>query len=196
VTELDPYIRRNIALAAVMLVVLVVGLGVLSLRHEDALQAFTGEVFAFLGLPGLFAILFISDAVFSPVPPDAVLIVLSRTHYHEHWVLLILVIGFQSVLAGVTGYFLGRWFGDTRFGHLMLGRVRMQHARLIDRHGVLAVAVAALTPLPFSLTCWAAGMLHLPFRRFLWPCWLRLPRFFLYYAAIAYADDLARWSWN
>ena len=183
-------------MALTMLVLLVVGLGFLSLRHEEELRTLTNEIFALLGLPGLFAILFISDAVFSPVPPDAVLIVLSRTHYHEHWVVLALIIGLQSVLAGSTGYFLGKRFGDSRFGRLMLGRIREQHATLIERRGVLAVAVAALTPLPFSLTCWAAGMLHMPFRRFLWPCWLRLPRFIVYYAAIAYADDLARFSWS
>jgi membrane protein YqaA with SNARE-associated domain len=183
-------------MALAMILLLVVGLGLLSLRHEQELRGLTNDIFALLGLPGLFAILFISDAVFSPIPPDAVLIVLSRTHYHEHWILLVLVIGLQSVLAGSVGYFLGRWFGDARFGRLVLGRVRVQHAALIERRGVLAVAIAALTPLPFSLTCWAAGMLHMPFRRFLWPCWLRLPRFILYYAAIAYADDLARWSWG
>jgi uncharacterized membrane protein YdjX (TVP38/TMEM64 family) len=38
------------------------------------------------------------------------------------------------------------------------------------------VAVAAITPLPYSIFCWAAGAGKLPFRRFLLVSLLRIVR--------------------
>lgn len=175
----------------VLLVLLVAGLGIVSSLYRAELHAVANSIYAVLGLPGLLAILFISDAVFSPIPPDLVLIVLSQTPYNEHWVLLATLIGLQSVAAGSTGWFLGSRLGQTRWSSLVLGRFRDRHQALILRHGRLGIAIAALTPLPFSLTCWAAGMLKMPFRLFLAPCWLRIPRFLVYYAAINYAGHMS-----
>lgn len=190
VSELEPIFRRNLVGALVLLVLLFAGVALLSTFYEAELKSVAGSTYGLLGLPGLLAILFVSDAVFSPIPPDLVLVVLSQTAYDEHWFALSILIGLQSVLAGSTGWFLGSRLGQTRWSRVVLGRFRERHESLVLRHGRLAIAVAALTPLPFSLTCWAAGMLNMPFRTFLAPCWLRIPRFLFYFAAITYADQL------
>jgi membrane protein YqaA with SNARE-associated domain len=189
-SEFEPFIRRKLISAAVVLVGLGVAVALVSARYEAELQATAGAIYAALGLPGLFAILFVSDAVFSPIPPDLVLVVLSQTPHDEHWVWLSLIIGIQSVFAGCTGWFLGSRLGRTRWSALV--ELRQRHQALIIRHGRLGIAIAALTPVPFSLSCWTAGMLNMPFRTFLAPCWLRIPRFMLYYAAITYADSLGK----
>jgi membrane protein YqaA with SNARE-associated domain len=66
---------------------------------------------------------------------------------------------------------------------------------LIDRYGYWAVALGALTPIPFSITCWSAGMLRLGFGRFLLVALLRVPRFVGYYVVIAYSSELVRVFW-
>ncbi len=177
----------------VILLVLVAALVLVSTLHEAELRAWALAVYDWLGLPGLLAILFVSDAVFSPIPPDLILIILSQTPHNDHWVLLAIGIGLQSVAAGSTGWFLGSRLGQTRWSNIVLGRFRKRHQALVLRHGRLAVAIAAITPLPFSLMCWAAGMLNMPFRLFVTPTWLRIPRFLLYYAAIVYAERLGSW---
>jgi membrane protein YqaA with SNARE-associated domain len=62
---------------------------------------------------------------------------------------------------------------------------------MVQRYGRLTVALGALTPLPFSITCWCAGGLGMPLARFLPVSLLRVPRYVVYYLAIAYADQLA-----
>lgn len=192
-SEFDQLIRKNVIRAAVLLVALVLSVALLSALYEAELKKAAGIIYGSLGLPGLFAILFVSDAIFSPIPPDLVLVVLTQTPHDDYWVWLSMVIGVQSVLAGCTGWYLGSRLGQTRWSRLVLGRFRERHQGLVLRHGRLGIALAALTPLPFSLTCWAAGMLNMPFRRFLAPCWLRIPRFVGYYAALTYADKLGSW---
>lgn len=192
-SDLDSSIRRNILATFLLLAVLVLGVAVLSTYYEAELKQACTAIYDTLGLPGLFAILFVSDAVFSPIPPDLILVVLSQTPHDDHWFLLALAIGLQSVFAGCTGWYLGSRLGQTRWSELVLGRFRERGQALVLRHGRLGVALAAATPIPFSLTCWAAGMLNMPFRLFLAPCWLRIPRFIGYYAAITYAEELARW---
>lgn len=48
--------------------------------------------------------------------------------------------------------------------------------RVLDRYGMKAVAVAALTPLPYSIFCWAAGAGRLSFKLFLLVSTLRFVR--------------------
>ena len=58
-------------------------------------------------------------------------------------------------------------------GHVFLGGPVSEEAlwpvevqRLIDRYGGVGVAIAALTPLPYSLASWAAGTSTLGYARF------------------------------
>jgi membrane protein YqaA with SNARE-associated domain len=191
--ELQRYVRRSIAQAIGLLVVLVVALAVGSVVWEDELLAVTSWVFDTIGLTGLLLILFVSDSVITPIPPDLVLVVLSRSWVHEYWWIAISLIGVLSVLAGNVAWLLGTRLGQTRPVVLSLGRFRRLNQALIGRYGPWAVALAALTPVPFSIMCWTVGMLHMPWRRFAWVTLLRIPRFVGYYVAIAFADDLGRW---
>ena len=192
-SEFEPIVRKNLILALVVLVCLFVGVAIVASVWDAELEAVAVGTYALLGLPGLLALLFVSDAVFSPIPPDLVLLVLSQTQDHAYWAALATLIGVQSVIAGSTGWFLGSRLKQFRASHLLLSRIRGRHQALVQRHGQLGVALAALTPIPFSLTCWAAGMLNMPFRSFFIPCWLRIPRFVVYYAALVYADALGHW---
>ena len=56
----------------------------------------------------------------------------------------------------------------------------------------LGVAVGALTPVPYSLTCWVAGTLELTLREIFWVNLLRLPRFLVLYQAFAHSEHLIR----
>ena len=94
------YVQRNVVLTAVSLLLLFVGVGVLGIFFEERLLDATSAIYDVLGLPGLLAILFVSDAVISPVPPDVVLIVLANSPAHAIWTYLIPAIGLMSAAAG------------------------------------------------------------------------------------------------
>ena len=55
---------------------------------------------------------------------------------------------------------------------------------LVRRYGAYALALTALTPLPYSLGCWACGALKMRFSLFLWVSLLRIPRVAGYLALI------------
>lgn len=190
----DPYrgfVRRKLFAAVVSIVVLVALVVLLTLEFQAELDVFTLWVFDRIGLTGLVALLFLSDAAASPVPPDAVLLLISNSPFHAFWPTLIPLLGLISSVAGWVGYFIGRRLAHTRFSRFLFQRFKQTSAALIHRYGPWGIVLGAITPLPFSVTCWTAGMLEIPFRRVAWPCLLRIPRFLLYYLAIAYAETLA-----
>jgi len=177
-------------LAAALLLVLFGGVGLCGVFFEAELLATTHWLYDTLGLAGLFAILFVSDAVISPVPPDLVLVVIAHTKLSASWPELLLAVSLVSVLAGNVGYWCGRRLGSSNVPRLLFGRHLERSQHLVSRYGRWAVALGALTPIPFSLTCWTAGMLTMPHPAFFSMTLLRLPRFYLYYLAIAHADRL------
>lgn len=189
----DAYVRRNLWGALLSIVVLLAIVAFLSIRHREQLAEVTDWVFDRVGLGGLIGILFVSDAFFSPVPPDAVLVLISKSDYHGSWPVLIPLIGVISAVAGCIGYGCARRLAHTELSNFLFRRFKQESAAVIHRYGPWGVALGALTPIPFSVTCWVAGQLEIPFRRVAWPCLLRIPRYVVYYVAIAYAEDVVRW---
>jgi membrane protein YqaA with SNARE-associated domain len=85
-----------------------------------------------------------------------------------------------SLLGGAVGYWLGGRMAHTVwFQQVMAGRGAEAHA-LIDRYGIAAVAIGALSPFPYSIVCWASGALAMDFRVFLAVSLLRIPRVAFY----------------
>jgi membrane protein YqaA with SNARE-associated domain len=81
-----------------------------------------------------------------------------------------------SITGGSVGYLIGDKLRKVpRIARFMARRGRRLEA-LVRRYGVVVVAVAALTPIPYSLSAWAAGAVKMPFRLFLAASLLRLPR--------------------
>lgn len=178
--------------AVVVLVLLLVAVGVLGRWYAPQLLAATGWVYAHVGFGGLLFILFLSDAVITPIPPDAILLVISKSELAAQWPAIILLIGVQSAVAGCVAWTFGKKLGHLRVVQLVFGRFRSKNEALVRRYGRWAVALGAMTPIPFSVTCWIAGMFGMRFKDFAPVTLLRVPRFFIYYVAIAFADDVMR----
>lgn len=71
-----------------------------------------------------------------------------------------------SIAGGSVGWLLGRALRSTAwFERFMSGQGR-ELEQLVLRNGILVVVVAAITPLPYSLSAWAAGAVRMPFVRF------------------------------
>jgi membrane protein YqaA with SNARE-associated domain len=117
------------------------------------------------GLNGLMATVFLMDFALQPFPPDILLYsyVLSGSPLLQTWFL----VSAASIAGSLGGYFMGfflQYEGAMRF----IGKKRYDaaHQVFVD-HGVLAVLVAALTPIPFNVMCWSAGIFKMPFKYFL-----------------------------
>jgi membrane protein YqaA with SNARE-associated domain len=188
--DLRRLLRKHFLGAALSLVAIVAIAVVLTLRYRTELDAFTVSVFASIGLSGLIAILFVTDWFVSPFPPDSVLILIAASPYHEHWPILLPFLGTVSATAGCLGYSCGRIVSRRAWAQRWFGNFHSKSQDMVLKYGPWSVAIGALTPVPFSITCWTAGLLRLPFRSFIFPCFLRIPRYVAYYAAIAYFPRL------
>ncbi len=134
-----------------------------------------------LGYAGVLLVVFTTDALITGFPPDTMLVVISRSDMNAHWPLYVLGVGFVSALGGVAGYFIGRWLEHFPTLHAFFGRFREEHGPMLKKYGFWWVVLGATTPLPFSVTCWTAGMLRLPLLTVVAGCLFRVPRFYLYY---------------
>lgn len=187
--ELAGYMRRNFARAAIAILAVVGVMAVGATWFEKELLVATENIYGVVGAGGLLAITFVNDAFISPLPPEAILVVVAKTALRHDWQLVVSLMGLLSAASGNVAWWIGRTLGD-RFLPTLIENVRQDHGRLIRRYGSWTVALAAMTPLPFSVTCIAAGALQMKYQKFWWLTLLRVPRFLLFYLTIAYSDRL------
>jgi membrane protein YqaA with SNARE-associated domain len=188
--ELRDYIRRNLVTGMIALGALIGALAIIGRYFETELLLVTTTVYQHLGFGGLAAILGVTDSFISPIPPDLLLVVIAKSQLAETWWIVVPSLGVVSSISGLLGWAISRRVGGTRIPQLLFGRFQRYNAALVERYGTLAVALGAITPIPFSVTCWTAGMFRLPFERVAWVTLLRIPRFVGYYLLIQWSVNL------
>jgi membrane protein YqaA with SNARE-associated domain len=73
----------------------------------------------------------------------------------------------------------------------LLGELKDEHRDFIRKYGFWAVALGSVTPFPFSLACWSAGVMEIRWTTVLAASLLfRVPRFLIYYSLIVSAAGL------
>ncbi|MBT4384728.1 DedA family protein [Candidatus Peregrinibacteria bacterium] len=128
----------------------------------DAMGQFVHDKF---GMQGLFFTVFLADFTLQPFPPDVLLYsyVLSGSPIVLTW----LLVAFGSALGACAGYGMGyflQYEGALKF----IGEKKYQQAcDLFKNYGTAAVLIAAITPVPFNVVCWSAGIFKMDFRFFL-----------------------------
>ena len=120
----------------------------------------------------------IMDTIIQPISPD--ILTFGATFAGFNLTTASLVGGIGSCIAGMFGYLIGHkvgagsftaWFGKE---HLRKGET------LFKKYGIWAVIVGALTPIPYSVVTWTAGIYKMNFLTFMITviC-TRIPRFFV-----------------
>jgi membrane protein YqaA with SNARE-associated domain len=89
-----------------------------------------------------------------------------------------------SLIGGSVGFYLGRLLGKTqRFQRFVQGRGSQAYV-LVQERGSMAVAIGAVTPIPYSVICWSCGALDFPYGRMMLISLLRIPRIAFYLGLI------------
>lgn len=181
--EMTGYIRRNIVMGVLSLVAFVGIVAVIGVLFQEELRLAANWVAENLGVPGLAALIFIGDALVSPIPPDIVLLVVAGSEdvLRPNWFPIISFFTLISVIGGNIGWVLGKYLGRRKWVNVIIGRYREKGERLMKRYGIWAVALGAATPLPFSVTAWIAGILNLRWFIFFLGSLFRIPRIMGYY---------------
>jgi membrane protein YqaA with SNARE-associated domain len=96
-----------------------------------------------------------------------------------------------SVSAGMLGWGIGRWLGHFRLVQYLFGQLNDEQRAFIRKYGFWAIVLGAATPLPYSATCWTAGILGVRWTTVLAASILfRIPRVIIYYLLIASTGHL------
>lgn len=151
------------------------------------------EFFISLGTPGLFVVAILEFFLF-PIPPIMVLIPLALAN-PEFALVYAFAATAGSVLAGVSGYILGRKGGrpalESRFSTDYIQRAEAY----FERNGFITLTVGAFAPIPegFELLSIASGVLKIDARLYLLASLLgRGGKYFLTAGLVLYLGDAVR----
>lgn len=166
-----------------------------SLSHlfKDAVVAGSSAFVEVAGGPGILAAWLVLDTLPFPLIPHDVFSTLGFLGNLGFWATVAWA-SVGSVLGGCAS-----WWLSSRLSHVPVVRRRITSGRarrmfeLTRKYGALALAVGAVSPLPYSIAAWACGATGLGFRPFVGVSLLRVPRiaFYLYMVKLGTLDALA-----
>ena len=175
------YLKRNLLWLVIGVVVIVV-LAYLSQRLlGHRLEAASRFLTQTLGYPGVFLTIWLIDTFTLPMPPDLVLAFVAHDGSSLDITTALAVICLASVIAGNSGYWIARRLGQTEWLRRRLSNSFSKGHALFEKWGVWSVVVAGLTPVPFSIVCWFAGLYRMPTVPFALATLSRIPRFIGWY---------------
>lgn len=158
-------------------VALVAGLWGFSHFHDD-LKEFATYLVNTWGDPALFTLTLLADGIIQPIPPDV--FVFGSAFGGERPLQAALVAGVASACGGLLGWAIGLRVGPWRFRRWFGNELLRTGCRIFRRYGCMVIVVGAVTPVPFSATCWIAGIHRLsPVIVFVTSLVCRVPRFLL-----------------
>lgn len=159
------------ALGVVALVALVAAIGY---WLREPLLEFGAAFVTRFGGPGIAIGFALPDAFTIPLPNDTFLALGLAGGMDDLPLIAWGTLG--SIMGGSVGWLLGRLLRRTAWlARFFAGRGAGLDTAL-RRHGIKVVAIAAVTPLPYSVSAWAAGSTLMPYRTFAAVSLLRVVR--------------------
>ncbi len=180
--EIDPeYAPKRLAWQTLFgLLTFFAGVGAVLYFFKPEVLALGEALVQYAGGPGLALIWTVLDLSPIPVIPNDVFSTLAVAGGMSIWsVSAWCTVG--SIIGGLLGRKLSKAVGHRPFIVRIVTQGKSAKLfNLIRRHQVLALGIGALTPVPYSLTCWGAGLTDMPLRPFLLVSLLRFPRILVY----------------
>ena len=183
-------LKENLFKALAGILLLIVVMAALGFWFDEQMRFATNWVVERIGFAGLCLILFVTDTLVTPISPDILLVVIAHSNLAEHWLLYVSILGLVSVVSGMVGWCIGRWLTHFKVVQKLFGQFDVDQRRFIQKYGFWAIVLGATTPLPYSITCWTAGVVQVKWTTVLAASILfRIPRIIVYYLFIASASN-------
>lgn len=138
----------------------------------------------------VFLVYTISEIAFGIIPPEFFMIWALQYSVPLHYPLIILMLAVISYMAGVIGYWIGMFFNKTKVYQYLHDRFLHKYWGAVNKYGLYLIAVASMTPVPFSAICMIVGSAKYPFRKLLLYGCIRFIRFGLYSFLIWQANTI------
>lgn len=129
----------------------------------------------------IFTVFFLSESFLGLIPPE---IFIAWTKKTSEPIINLTVLAIFSYTGGIISFFLGKMILKIEKVKNYLEVKMSKHLKNTRKWGGFLIVVGALLPIPFSITCLAAGMIKYPLKGVLTFGLLRFARFALYALAI------------
>ncbi|MEL0456347.1 VTT domain-containing protein [Flavobacteriaceae bacterium SZ-1-7] len=126
---------------------------------------------------GVLTFFFVSETLLGLVPPE--IFIAWAGKMYAPW-LYLTVLAILSYSGGLLAYWMGRSITKTPTVHNYLEVKMEKQLKNSRKWGGFLIVVGALLPLPFSISCIAAGIIEFPFKNVMLYGSLRLLRFLIY----------------
>lgn len=169
-------VRRVVVTAAVGVVIFTGLIGLLAWFFREPLLAVGHWFVDRFGGPGVAVGYYFPDAFTVPLPNDA-FTAFGLWGGMPFWE-VVMWGSIGSIAGGSTGWAIGRWLLEhsERLQGFMQRRGGEDMVTQLRRGGRWFLALAAVTPIPYSITCWACGAMRMPYHEFALISLLRIPR--------------------
>lgn len=152
-------------------------LAVYTLNHFFNIESGLIKLTEILPSYGVLSFFFVSETLLGLIPPE-IFIAWAGKMYNPWFYLSILA--FLSYGGGLLSYWMGRSITKMPSVHNYLEVKMEKQLKNSKKWGGFLIVVGALLPLPFSISCIAAGIIEFPFKNVMLYGSLRLLRFAIY----------------
>ena len=174
------FVGKSVKKSIIPVVLIVVALILLNkyvFNINDGLKLIT-ETFS---TTGIFTVFFLSESFLGLIPPEIFIAWSKKT---TDPVLYLSVLAMLSYIGGIISFFIGKSIAKIKSVKNYFENKMAKQLKNTRKWGGFLIVAGALLPIPFSITCIAAGMIQYPFKSLLLFGSLRFVRFAVYAIAI------------
>ncbi len=168
---------KKAALPVLAIIIILFLLNKYVLTIDDGLEIISTK----LSVTGVFITFCISESFLGLIPPE---IFIGWSKKTANPIFNLSLLAFLSYTGGIISYLIGKSASKIRVVKNYLEQKMAKHLKNTSKWGGFLIIVGALLPIPFSITCIAAGMIKYPIRGVLLFGLFRFLRFALYAWAI------------
>ncbi len=161
------------ALPAIIAIVVIIYV----INHFFSINEALVRLTEILPIYGVLASFFVSETLLGLVPPE--IFIAWAGKLNNPW-LYLSFLAILSYTGGLIGYWIGVYITNVPKVHLYLEEKMKKQLKNSKKWGGFLILVGALLPLPFSISCIAAGIINFPFKGVIVYGSLRLVRFLIY----------------
>ena len=155
----------------------VFAIGIFAMNHFFNINAALIRLTEILPSYGVLSFFFVSETLLGLIPPE-IFIAWAGKMYSPWFYLSLLAL--LSYGGGLVSYWMGRSITKMPSVHNYLETKMEKQLKNSKKWGGFLIVVGALLPLPFSISCIAAGLIEFPFKNVILYGSLRLVRFAIY----------------
>lgn len=173
------FVGQSLKKAILPLIIIIVALFIIDyfVHFKELFQTMTETFSPF----SVLTVFFVSETILGLIPPE---IFIAWSAKMSSPVAYLSLLALLSYLGGVTSYFIGLGIYYIPKVHKYFDTKLATHIKNTRKWGGFLIIVGALLPIPFSMTCMAAGLIRYKFINLLLFGLLRFVRFYIYALAI------------